>query len=158
MPATLRTSCQGEDAWNEKGVKSNNIKQSKQNASQLTLGEEPTIPGHQMLAQEPAIAKLVISLDQFNAITLGQAQLVRTPCLEVVCENEWSSAAGATWAYVESVWRFSLGTKLQLAITDALPTGPEKGGRREKEGRRRGSRGGVGGRKPATSSIHLGAP
>lgn len=73
--------------------------------------------------------------------------------------NEWSSAAGVTWAYVESVWRFSLATKAAAGHHRRIANWARKGGaRRENEGWQRGSRGGAGGRRQATSSIHLGAP
>lgn len=51
----------------------------------LTFGEEACEPVAQVSAEEPAIAKVVVSFDELDAIALGQAQLVGTAGDEVVC-------------------------------------------------------------------------
>jgi hypothetical protein len=62
LPSTIHSSCPGRAFWKEAIVAS--------------LG---------VLAQEPAIAKVVIALDQLNAIPAPQAELVGTAGQELVC-------------------------------------------------------------------------
>jgi len=49
-----------------------------------TFWEKTAIPIHQMPSQVPAIAKIIISLDQFDTVTFQQAQLVGTSGRKVV--------------------------------------------------------------------------
>lgn len=50
-----------------------------------TFWEETAIPVSQVLPQEPAITKFVISLGQLYAISFGETQFIGTSSLEVVC-------------------------------------------------------------------------
>ncbi len=50
-----------------------------------TFWEETGIPVGQVLPQEPAITKFVVSLGQLYAISFGKTQFVGTSSLEVVC-------------------------------------------------------------------------
>lgn len=50
----------------------------------LTLWKETSAAVEEVLSQKPTIAKLIVPLDEFDAITLGEAKLIRTPRLEVV--------------------------------------------------------------------------
>jgi hypothetical protein len=43
-----------------------------------------------MLAQEPSIAELVVTLDQLDAIAFGQAQFIGTSGMEVI----WNHLGG----------------------------------------------------------------
>jgi hypothetical protein len=45
-----------------------------------------------VLAQEPAVAKLIISFNQFHPISLGKAQLIGTSGMEVVWKERLRSA------------------------------------------------------------------
>ena len=47
-----------------------------------------------MPAQVPAIPELIVFLDQLNPVALGQTQLIRTPRLEVVHDDEEVSGPG----------------------------------------------------------------
>lgn len=40
-----------------------------------------------MFPQEPAVAKLIVPLDQFDSISLGKGQLVGASGNEVICER-----------------------------------------------------------------------
>ena len=51
-----------------------------------TFWEKPRIPTVQVLAEIPAISKIVIALDQFDLVPLHQGQLVGTSGFEVVCQ------------------------------------------------------------------------
>jgi len=38
-----------------------------------------------MLAQKPAIAKLIVAFDQFNTVTTGKVEFIRTASDKVIC-------------------------------------------------------------------------
>ena len=51
-----------------------------------TFWEQTTVAVNHVFAQEPSIAKLVVPLNQFDAVTLGQGQLVGASGSEVICK------------------------------------------------------------------------
>lgn len=51
-----------------------------------TFWEQTTVAIDQVFAQEPPIAKLVVPLDQFDAVTLCQGQLIGAAGSEVICK------------------------------------------------------------------------
>lgn len=51
-----------------------------------TFWEQTTVAINQVFAQEPPIAKLVVPLDQFDAVTLCQGQLIGASGSEVICK------------------------------------------------------------------------
>jgi hypothetical protein len=52
-----------------------------------TLGEEAILPGLGVLAQKPAISKVIVTLDQLNAVPASQTKLVGTAGQELVCSS-----------------------------------------------------------------------
>jgi hypothetical protein len=50
-----------------------------------TLREETGVPIASMLAQEPPISKLVVSLEKLHTVAFRQSQLIGTAGLEVIC-------------------------------------------------------------------------
>lgn len=52
-----------------------------------TFREEPVVPALCVLAQEPAIAEVVVALDELNAISPPQTKLVRAPGNELICSR-----------------------------------------------------------------------
>lgn len=50
-----------------------------------TLGKEAIFARLRVLAQEPAVAKVVVALNQLDAVAAPQAQLVRAPGQKLVC-------------------------------------------------------------------------
>lgn len=51
-----------------------------------TFREQTTVAVNQVFAQEPPIAKLVVPLYQFDAVTLCQGQLIGASGSEVICK------------------------------------------------------------------------
>lgn len=54
--------------------------------AERTFWEQTTVAVNQVFAQEPPIAKLVVPLDQFDAVTLCQGQLIGASGSEVICK------------------------------------------------------------------------
>jgi len=52
-----------------------------------TFGEQTILASLGVLPQEPAIAEIVITLNELNAIPASQAKLVRTPRYKLVCNS-----------------------------------------------------------------------
>jgi hypothetical protein len=50
----------------------------------LTFREKTGVVAYQMATEEPTITEFIVSLDQFDAVALSQAQLIRTPSLKVI--------------------------------------------------------------------------
>lgn len=50
-----------------------------------TFWEQAVVAGFRVLAQEPAVAEVVVALDQLDAVAAGQAELVGAPRLEFIC-------------------------------------------------------------------------
>ena len=50
-----------------------------------TFREQPVLPALCVLAQEPAIAEVVVALDELNAISPPQTKLVRAAGNELIC-------------------------------------------------------------------------
>lgn len=53
-----------------------------------TFRKQASVAVIHVSAQEPAIAKVVVTLDELNAVSLGQAQLVGAACYEVVHDQQ----------------------------------------------------------------------
>lgn len=51
-----------------------------------TFWEQTTVAVNHVLAQEPPIAELVVPLNQFDAVTLCQGQLIGASGSEVICK------------------------------------------------------------------------
>lgn len=51
----------------------------------VNFGEEAAVPIGHMLPQKPAIAKFIVSFNQFDSITLGQVQFIGASSLKVIC-------------------------------------------------------------------------
>jgi hypothetical protein len=52
-----------------------------------TFGEQAILASLGVLPQEPAIAEVVITLNELNAIPASQAKLVRTSSYKLVCNS-----------------------------------------------------------------------
>jgi hypothetical protein len=52
-----------------------------------TFWEEAIVPRLGVFPQEPAIAKVIVSLDKLDAVPAPQTKLVRTPGQELVCSG-----------------------------------------------------------------------
>lgn len=50
----------------------------------LTFREEARLVSRQMPAQEPAISKIIVALDQFQFVAASKSDLVARSCLEVI--------------------------------------------------------------------------
>jgi hypothetical protein len=53
-----------------------------------TFREEAGIPVVHMPSQKPAVAKVIVPLDQLYAVPLSQTQLISTPCDEIVHDQQ----------------------------------------------------------------------
>jgi hypothetical protein len=65
-----------------------------------TFWEEAIVPRLGVLAQEPAITKVVVSLDKLDAIPAPQTKLVRTPGKELVCSDMSVGRRGLALSHV----------------------------------------------------------
>lgn len=54
--------------------------------AERTFREQTTVAINQVFAQKPPIAKLVVPLYQFDAVTLCQGQLIGASGSEVICK------------------------------------------------------------------------
>lgn len=61
----------------------------------LTFREEARLVIDRVPTEEPSISKLVVSLNQYDAVALGEAQLVGAPRNEVICGKGQSASARA---------------------------------------------------------------
>lgn len=59
-----------------------------------TFRKKASIAVVHVSAQEPAIAKVVVTLYELNAVSLGQAQLVGAACYEVVHDQQDGAGRG----------------------------------------------------------------
>lgn len=50
----------------------------------LTFREQASLAGVHVLAEKPAVAEVVVALDELNAVALGQTELIGAPSDEVV--------------------------------------------------------------------------
>jgi len=53
----------------------------------LTFREETGIAVEEMLSKEPSIAKVVVALDEFDAVTFRETELIRTASDELICNT-----------------------------------------------------------------------
>jgi hypothetical protein len=102
-----------------------------------TLGKEAVVARLGVLAQEPAIAKVVVALDELDAVSAPQTQLVGAAGQELVCSarqwwarGAWRAAIGSRTDYDQLVARATV-----LGVV-ALHAG-DGGGRGGSEARRR---------------------
>ena len=52
-----------------------------------TFRKEPAVAALRVPSQKPAIAKVVVALDQLNTVSTCQTELVGTPGLEFICTH-----------------------------------------------------------------------
>ena len=50
-----------------------------------TLGEQACLVGLRMFAQIPSVSKVVIPFNELDPVTLGQAELIITSGLKIIC-------------------------------------------------------------------------
>jgi hypothetical protein len=64
----------------------------------ITFREQAGVARLGVLAQVPAIAKVVVALDELDAVAAGETELIGAPGLEFVCAKDVSYAAlGNFW-------------------------------------------------------------
>jgi len=86
-----------------------------------TFGEKASVPVVHVSAQKPAIAKVVVALDELNAVSLCQAQLVCAACYEVVHDQQDGAGLGICHAaqsrrHVGAVCGVVSGVRAQLIL------------------------------------------
>lgn len=55
--------------------------------SKQTFWEEASVAIAEVLAEEPSVAEFVVALNQLNAVTLGEGQLIGAAGHEVICSR-----------------------------------------------------------------------
>lgn len=53
----------------------------------FTFGKKAAVAGFSVPPQEPAVAEIVIALDQFDAVTTCEGELIGAASLELVCRR-----------------------------------------------------------------------
>lgn len=62
-----------------------------------TFGKQAIFARFSVLAQEPAIAKIIIAFNEFNAVSAPEAQLVGAAGNELVCGGVLAVVTGEAW-------------------------------------------------------------
>lgn len=57
-----------------------------------TFGKQSGVSIDKMAAQEPPVAKFVISFNKLDSISLGEAQFIGASCLKIICNGGTRSA------------------------------------------------------------------
>ena len=86
-----------------------------------TFGEKASVAVVHVSAQEPAIAKIVVTLYELNAVALCQAQLVGAACYEIVHDQQNRAGRGICHAalsrrHVGAVCGVVSGVRAQLML------------------------------------------
>jgi hypothetical protein len=64
------------------------LRHAQARAGIRTLGKEAIVASLGVLAQEPAIAKVVVALNQLDAVPAPETELVGTPRQKLVCSSK----------------------------------------------------------------------